>query len=203
MGDGTIYDDDLNIYWLQNANLAASNTFGVPGILADGTMNWTTAQTWITAMNTANHLSYSDWRLPATLQPDPSCSSQSGGIESWGYNCSGSEMGHLYYTELGNPSGISGGNQLNNTGPFSNLRPSHYWSGTEYAFDPDKAWGFGFNVGVQGKDYSNGKGYYNYALAVRPGDVSTSVPEPATLLLMGSGLAGIAVWRKRLGRREG
>jgi hypothetical protein len=79
------------------------------------------------------------------------------------------------------------------------LQPNYYWSGTEYAPDAGYAWGFHFDVGRQGAYYEDND---FYALAVRPGERSTSVPEPATLLLLGSGLAGIAVWRKRLVRKE-
>jgi len=42
-GGGLIYDDVLDITWLQDANLAASNTFGVGGIDAAGWMTWDTA----------------------------------------------------------------------------------------------------------------------------------------------------------------
>ncbi len=38
-----VYDDDRNITWIVDANLAASNAFGVAGINANGTMNWNTA----------------------------------------------------------------------------------------------------------------------------------------------------------------
>ncbi|MBI5658523.1 MAG: hypothetical protein HZC43_03015 [Nitrosomonadales bacterium] len=31
LGGQGVYDSDLNLTWLQNANLAASNTFGVSG----------------------------------------------------------------------------------------------------------------------------------------------------------------------------
>src|ERR1035438_5147029 len=71
-GGGLIYDSVLNITWLQNANLAASNTFGVSGIGADGSMTWNTAQSWIGAMNAADYLGQSDWRLPTTSQANGS-----------------------------------------------------------------------------------------------------------------------------------
>ena len=54
--NGLIYDDVLDIIWLQNANLAATETFGINGIDAAGQMDWSTAQSWIVAMNAANYL---------------------------------------------------------------------------------------------------------------------------------------------------
>ncbi len=53
-GGGLIYDDDLNVTWLQNAKLAATNKFGVVGIRAVGTMSWNRAVSlWIPAYTTA------------------------------------------------------------------------------------------------------------------------------------------------------
>jgi len=74
----TVYDTDLNITWLSNANLAATNTFGLSYgvnygtysnsdttvINSDGTMTAAGAIKWITALNAANYLGYNDWRLP-------------------------------------------------------------------------------------------------------------------------------------------
>jgi len=48
-----------------------------------------------------------------------------------------------------------------------NLQPNNYWSGTEYATNPDNAWNFNFNNGNQNV---NNKDNNNYALAVRPGE---------------------------------
>src|ERR1700693_2381010 len=79
-----VNDTDLNITWLADANYAKTN-----GYDTDGLMTWADAQSWITSLNTANYLGFNDWRLPTTS------------VTCFGYNCTGSEMGHLFYNELG------------------------------------------------------------------------------------------------------
>ena len=178
---------------------------------------WQNQVNWAAGLNSLGVLTYNldpgvtvswtgDWRLPITVQPDPSCSATDSNGQNYGYNCTGSEMGHLYYTELGHQAG-----DLNiNTGPFNNLY-FEYWTGTFYAPDTSLVWAFFFNEGggFSGWQYTYFKDVvdpfdYLQALAVRPGDVSigsggpSPVPEPATIFLPGSGLAGLAGLRRRL-----
>jgi hypothetical protein len=66
------YDAVLDVTWLADSRLAASQTFGVPGILTSpqsrGSMDWATAHTWIAAMNAfdggAGWLGVNTWRMP-------------------------------------------------------------------------------------------------------------------------------------------
>lgn len=121
-GGAMVYDSDLNITWLANANLAATETFGVAGINANGSMLPDTAQLWLTAMNTISYLGYSDWRLPRIWNPDPNgiftddepilgsdviplglCNR---GCEILN-NATGSDLGHLFYSEIGATAGNS------------------------------------------------------------------------------------------------
>ena len=72
-GNGLIYDDVLDVTWMQDANYAhtsgyaAANAVGSLGsgstnIQADGRMGWDAANTWAAQLEYGG---YDDWRLPS------------------------------------------------------------------------------------------------------------------------------------------
>jgi len=186
LGGQAVYDTDFDITWLADA------TFGVSGINDGGHMSWTTANEWIAAMNTANYLGYSDWRLPTTPQPDPSCNSQVG-RDSYGYYCTGSEMGHLFYGELGGMAYQSISMTHNDNLDLFSIVPAPYWSGTSYAPRPFRAWRFSFGDGLQGPSVMY-DAYNFHAWAVRSGDV---IPVPGAVWLLGSALGVLGAVRRK------
>jgi len=206
LGGQAVYDTDLNITWLADANLATSNTFGVTGIASNGAMTWDMASSWITAMNAdggTGYLGFNGWRLPATLVPDSSCTNLDGTPNNFsqGINCTGSEMGHLFYNEFGataNTSVLATGDPAQ-LAKFTNVQSANYWS-TEMVDFPASAWYFIFPDGSQLGDF---KTNHHFTWAVRPGDVGlSSVPVPAAVWLFGSGLMGLLGLAKRsLGHR--
>lgn len=189
-GNGLIYDSVLNITWLQNADLAATNNFSVTGINTDGSMTWSTAQTWIAAMNANNYMGHSDWMLPSALNMDGSgpCS---------GNNCSGSQMGELYYTEGGLTAGDSINASPTLTSTFTNMQGTGqaiYWN-TPINVSDVTGWHFSTHSGFQSVNNAVTEGY---AWAVLPGNVA-AVPEADewAMLLTGLGLVGVATRRRR------
>ena len=117
------------------------------------------------------------------------------GTTTGGYNITTSEMGYMYYTELGNEcynqppdycNPLEGG--LKNKGPFTNLQSGLWWSGTGYASNPEEAWTFHFGDGYQGPT-SLVNGYYTWAVRDCVGSCSPPpvVPEPVSSILFITG----------------
>ncbi len=79
---------------------------------------------------------------------------------------------------------------------FAGVQSDYYWSGTEYSLNTFNAWYFGTAVG-----YQNVISKFNfnvlYAVAVRPGDVASAVPEPRSYALLLFGLTAVAVAVRR------
>ena len=175
-GGGLIYDTDLNVTWLSDANYA--RTSGYDGT---GRMIWSSAVVWADPLEFAG---YSDWRLPITDQ----CVQ---------YNCTGSEMGHLFYVDFGGTSGTTvSALSSSNLALFSNIAAADYWTATPSTLCglPCGILAFGFFSGVQTTDAPQ---FTAFAWAVRDGDV-VNVPEPSTILLLCFAIFCLGLFRRDL-----
>jgi len=160
------YDTVLDITWRRNANV-------------NGRMTWANAESWAASYSFGG---YSDWRLPTS---DTSCTE---------FNCTGSEMGHLWYVDLANVAGDT----TPNTGNFRFMQLYAYWSGTTDPQDSTQAFGFNIDQGDQFSAPKDGGDFaLPFAMAVRPGDVTAAVPEPQTAALVLLALALTAVVRRK------
>jgi len=217
-GGGLIYDDVLDITWLQDADYAKTS-----GYDPDGYMNWYEAITWADQLVYGG---YNDWRLPHVLPVNGSSYVYSvayDGSADFGYNISapesaypgstGSELAYMYYNNLANVGyydTIGNGPQPGwsydpnanftdgngNPVSFQNLQHD-YWSGTEYPINSNGAWYFTFTYDLQ--DISV-KGSYTRGWAVRPGD-SSPIPIPSSLFLLGTGVVGLVGFKKKFKKK--
>jgi len=180
-GGGFIYDDVLDITWMQDGNITGIDSWDRQVAWADG----------LSLYDTVRDVTWSDWRLPTTLQPDASCDTQydpGNGVpvRSMGTGCTGSEMGHLF-----NVDGVS----ASSPGLFTNVQSDIYWSGTEYAPDTTMAWDVFFSLGLQNASVKCSTP--GFAWAVHDGNPGNAVvPVPAAVWLFGSAL-GLLGWLRR------
>lgn len=213
-GSGLIYDDVLNLTWLQDANYAKTS-----GYDDDGSMDWEGANNWATSLvyhDNIRNVDYNDWRLPLHSPQGINGAynlylDQWSGIADYGYNISrtSSELSYMYYVNLGlkgkmntdgsyQPNyGIYGnGSEIvgqNNVGLIKNLQAGAYWTGSAYFQGIDY---FYLNTYYGKQDFTN-NGYSLSAWAVRDGDIVAiaTVPTPDSLLLICSSLLAFAWFR--------
>lgn len=162
----TVYDPVANVTWLANANIAATNTFGMPAcntagstklcVDPDGSMSWDSAGQFIANMNAANngagYLGQKNWELPPI---DPNCN---------GFNCgsAANPMGELFYGQFALLKGMSlvAAPDIG-VGPFRDMQPYLYWAcqantiQSPCSTDVPAAnfeWSFSFGNGFEGTD---------------------------------------------------
>jgi hypothetical protein len=192
-GNGMIYDDVQNLTWLQDTRYAFTSgltgydyvdAFNRPAHSVDpyGRMIWSQAMSWTEQLNFGGH---SDWRLPTSDKVG-------------GYNHSDSELGYMYYVNLGNKAAFTDGvfnpnYGFVNAGPFLNL-PVHtaFWTATPDA-QAGRVWSFQGSGGFQGTTSAD---QYFDVWVVRDGDVA-AVPEPSSAALLLLALFGAGAMRLR------
>lgn len=158
-GNGLIYDDRLDITWMQDANYAKTS-----GYDADGWLTWAEALVWAEQLT---YQGFSDWRLPYI-----------GDAPVDGGGDSGSEFGSLYYLTLGLVEGeklafnatFPNGGDSNDMRSFINVADYHYWYGQSYRAPWSEVWAWLFHSynGRHGAYFKTDE--YN-VWAVRDGDV--------------------------------
>ena len=214
-GGGLIYDADFDITWMQDAYAAGT------------TMNRSDAMTWVDNLTFAG---FDDWRLPSTLNVDPSCSTDATDKLFLTLTpCSGGEMGHLIYTEgltwLPGEATSTTNRNWGSLGLFDNVIGSGYWTSEDYLWTgqsyedpagtqptaekpyprtPKDGFGWLFYFGGDPGQHKTilSTGNSRGVWAVRDGDVlASAVPLPPVLWLFGSGLLGLAgISRCKTGR---
>ena len=213
-GNGLIYDDVLDITWMQDANYVKTSGYAAANlnpynseqsIFADGSIGWGAAKTWAAQLN---YQGFSDWRLASVKLP-------SEGGEQETYDSDSGELAHMFLYNLGNQSNPGGGTSYcyteqapnyclkntsfvdgssGNTLSFNNLVDmSSYW----YSEQASAVSAFSFFM-PGGLVATESKWANRHAWAVRDGDVAPSeIPAPAALWLFGSALVGLVRAKRR------
>lgn len=205
-GNGLIYDDVLDVTWLQNANLANTK------------MNWEDSLAWADSLSFAG---FDDWRLPSlTHSVGPNndktdlfvnCGNgrfdmdMSGCDFGWNSTSVTHELAYMFSVNIGNQATVDStgsfnvnGGLLNVSAPdavggsitFSNVQASSYWYGNE--FSDQQSFFFAMHTGGQ---FILDKSTELFAWALRDGDVRPTsaatfqqniaqIPEPSSAVLM-------------------
>ena len=165
--DGMVYDDVLNLCWLQDVSRS-------------GPLTWANAVAWAEGLEHGGH---SDWRLARMSSSSPTTSiTTCTAMNEEACRTSGNELGYMFFYNL--PGYLP---KTGNQGPFTNI-PSLIWSDTEHASLPYLAWVFNAYYGHQPL---GDKGFQHYAWAVRSGQCRVAPKPIPTVSAWGLGLLGL------------
>jgi hypothetical protein len=196
----TFYDEALDVTWLVDANLAATERFGLENaeIGASGSMTYRAAERWVKRMNERRYLGRDDWTLPATPDEDDTCERRH--AHTFGFGCRRGALSGLNTRALAWPA-TAVPLPPGPVGPFRNLQPYLYWSGSRNTHHTDHENGyttFSFDNGFQGANVDANR---IYALPMAEGDVAKAPGldeagrrrlSSATVYDAAAGLAGLA-----------
>jgi len=221
-GNGLIYDDVLDITWMQNADYLRTSGFDT-----DGYVTKQTANSWV---DNLVYQGFDDWRLPSQIPLDNTAFGigfSFDGSTDRGFNQSGThnELNYMFYTNLANISFWTSDGNPNQVGSetfnssfldadtgelfnFQNISIS-YWSDPQDNPIINASWGFNFQ---SLDDIATGEvqllsNISELAVwAVRDGDVGVSddpadqtvaVTSPSAFALLFFGVTGALATRRQ------
>ena len=177
-GNGLIYDDVLDITWLQDINYRYTSS-GVAG-----GMSFHSAKEWTENLNYGG---FSDWRLPRVNAED-----------FWSINNYNSEIGYMSSVNLGNTSTLINLSFIDSSSGETRSFTSgagqifHLLGGTPLSTVSNIQWDK-----ISGNHILGSWGNSGYAWAVHDSDIGNPVPLPAGIYLFLSGLVGLGLMRGR------
>ncbi len=168
-GSDIIHDVNQHLCWLADANFAASSAgqaiqaqMGVSGIEPNGAMDYTTAQSWVAALNAVDggkgYLGHHTWQLPGTPMKDPTCGALGPQGASFGGLCQGDALGNLYYQLLNQmlPDDVAPGFGAS-VGPLQNVQLAYYWTSSDAGVGGKQVFSF---IGIGDATTTNDSYYY-------------------------------------------
>ena len=203
-GGGLIYDDVLDVTWMQDVNYAKTSGDDEDGRFSwDGAMNWTANLVYY---DSVRDVTWSNWRLPKALPVngvDYDDTFNYNGTTDNGYNISStaSELGYMFYVNLGIKAyaDVNGnwpvdgfGFKGDLSGPFDRMLGAAtfpYWTSAEYPPFDGMAYVVVFKTGSQ---HGAVKESELLPWPVMDGDVAV-IPSPSPEIIINSPQPGAVV----------
>ncbi|CAH1386607.1 hypothetical protein [Candidatus Nitrotoga sp. M5] len=168
---GFVYDDVLDITWMQPGGFVAPNVTGPFRTANDafGTIEWAEN---LSIADPLRNKTWDDWRLPSISRSASDGVGNLGGQRAFTFidcstateaACRDNEMGYMFHQN-----GIS----VSSPGPFTGLQSGRIWSSTE-GTPTIKVWSFDYGTGLVSNSDQNRPGM---GWAVRDGDVGEAPP---------------------------